>query len=354
MTGANSYAYAVGRVKALEARLLDSSNLQRMIDAVDFEDALRFIGDGDYAGLSGTSDFESRVDAVIMDANKTVASFSPDPYFTGMFYSSRDFLWMKAEIKRLMMRRQGLSVHPDCAIRPGWLPEEFLNQAAQGAASLKETVSDQPFTEGRIEREEKRLRSFLSRAAQDSVASYEKSGRDPMEIDLEMDKAYFRYISEMASSRDATWARKLIAARADMTNVLLLLRSVNAGKDAGFISSSFVQGGMISEAEIMESAVQGEPMIRRTLERTPYWKKTSTAYAEWVKTSSIRKFEMAADLLFSGLVKEAKMISEGYEPVLGYLLMKQIECHAIRKILLGKLRRLPHGTIRERLSDGDA
>nr|MBP7111271.1 V-type ATPase subunit [Bacillota bacterium] len=332
MRGSDGYSYAVGKVKALESKLMDPNAIQRMIDAPDFEEALRFLGDTDYSGKLGKSDFEAAVSEVIREVNIEVASFSPDPYFTGMFHAGQDFLRLKAALKGELLARAGLDRIAGVPDIYGWTPREETDSIAHAAV---EDEQDSPAS-GLMNVEEAqlseadRLSRSLKQAAFSAVRGYRAQGGDPLEIDIAIDREFFAYLSDMASSRRAVWAQKLLAARADMANIMLVIRAAASGKDPAYVRSAIVPGGSFDEDVLMGCSIEGEPRIRRALEGSAYWGRISAKYEEWARDSAIRPLEMAFERLVSGIEKEAKVVTEGYVPVMGYLLMKQRESEILR------------------------
>ena len=57
------YAYAVGRIRALETRLLDGMAIGRLLEADDAQEVLKALSEGEYEGslsnISGAADFEA-------------------------------------------------------------------------------------------------------------------------------------------------------------------------------------------------------------------------------------------------------------------------------------------------------
>lgn len=358
MENIGTYAYAVGRVKALESRLLDSSSMQRMIDAPNFDEAMRFLADSEYSGRIQKLSFEGALNASVKQVNEIVASFSPDPYFTGMFYAENDFIRLKAFLKAAFMKSAGLQAVLGEAPELGFLPVSRIEEIAIRASSAGE--GKDPFGGAMPGAEEKKLKdeeaiiSALIKAASLACANFRKSGDDPLEIDSAVDAAFYSYVSEIASSRSAQWAQSIVAAKADMANMLLVMRAAAAGKDALFVKSSLVSGGRMEKTAFVEAAKEGESRLRRAIEASPYYRAMGAAFELWAKDGALRPFEMAADAYVYSLAKEAKSMTDGYAPVMGYLLMKQQEASMLRRILAGKAKALAPSFIRERLSDGNA
>lgn len=358
MENIGTYAYAVGRVKSLEARLLEASEMQRMIEAPSFDEAMRYLADTEYSGRLQRNGYEGALSSAVKQVYEAVGAFSPDPYFTGMFYAEYDFLRLKASLKASFMRSAGIQAVLGEAPDMGFIPMGEIEAMASAAASVSNEDEARKLaaeaSKGKKPKDAELLRVALIKAAYEAGIRYRSSGGDPLEVDSAVDASCFAYLAEVASSRSAAWARKIVAAKADMANVMLVMRASASGKDAAFVKSSLVSGGAIEAGNLVEASKEGEARLRRLLESSPYWKLMSAAFERWAKEGALRPFEMAADAYVYALAKEAKSMTEGYAPVMGYLLMKGQEASILRRILAGKAKGLEPSFMRERLSDGNA
>lgn len=355
MDNIGSYEYAVGRVKSLEARLIEPSSFQRMIDAPDFEEALRFLAEGQYSGRLTKEGFEASLDAAVLEAYKDVSGYSPDPYFTGMFLAEYDFLKLKAFLKEAFLKAQGQPVPTFSVPAPGFMLEADLRSIALEAQASegirKDTISfgnEGKPTDAEI------LRASLKDAAYKAAIRYANAGRDPLELDAAVDVATYSYLHKLAAKRAASWALELVAVKADTANLMLVMRATRAGKGLRFIADSLVPGGAIAHERLIDAAKDGDERLKRVLESSPYWRSLADAFESWQKEGSIRAFEMSSNLLIYSVVRQARTSTGGYVPVMGYLLMRQYEASIIRRILAGKAKALSSGFIRERLCDGNA
>ena len=98
------FAYVVGRVRALENRMIDQARLNRMIDAEGPEELARIVSETEYslARDLGPERYEEIIDGELTRVHAVIEGISPDPVLTGVFRARHDFDNMKA--------------HP----RPGW------------------------------------------------------------------------------------------------------------------------------------------------------------------------------------------------------------------------------------------
>ncbi len=79
-----TFAYAVGRIRALETRLLDKSRFDRMVEAASGEEALKVMSETDYGGsiaeLDRVHDFEIILQEELKRTFALVKQISPQPH----------------------------------------------------------------------------------------------------------------------------------------------------------------------------------------------------------------------------------------------------------------------------------
>ena len=84
-----------------------------------------------------------------------------------------------------------------------------------------------------------------------------------------------------------------------------------------------------------------------------------TDYAEFIrvgieyytKTDSVSMLEKLIDNYIMNMMRDAKIIPFGVEPVIAYIYAKETEIKIIRIIMVGKLNNIAAEVIRERLRD---
>ena len=97
------YAYAVGRVRALETRLLDKGKLERMVEAASGEEALKVLSETDYANLvaeqASIYDFENILQKEIVNVFSLMRKISPQPSLTDLLSLKYDVHNLKVLLK---------------------------------------------------------------------------------------------------------------------------------------------------------------------------------------------------------------------------------------------------------------
>ena len=102
------------------------------------------------------------------------------------------------------------------------------------------------------------------------------------------------------------------------------------------------------EPSILEGAL-GEPIdaLARALEYGRY-PVVAAALREW-SSDKTRALELAADNELLRLTEAARMVAYGIEPLVRYILLRQIEIKLIRAAVIAKLDKVERGEIEARL-----
>lgn len=365
----DEFAYAVGRVRALENRMIEGNRFNRLIDAVDLDEMMKILAETEYARSSSRPDpyrYEEIIDAEVRRTYDTVASFSPDPMFTGVFYAQYDFHNLKAHLKAAML--------PGCDPGNALVDMGFVGPKGIGrivAEAVGTGPSEQSLKAG-IDRElpggegfdptvpvdeydgmvllEKSLRN----TAKAALLRYMAAKRDPQQIDLLADRASFDFFTMIAESRGAEFLLVTIAAMADIANIKAMLRARTMGKTGGFLSDVLLDHGTIRKDKLVSALNEPAERIASLLSATAYGRAFDEGLQTWARTGSLRKLEASAQQYLKGLVASTRLMSMGYEPVVGYLMSKEQEAGTLRRIFVGKVNRLPSDAIRERLCDAYA
>ena len=126
------YAYAVGRIRALELKLLTKSDIDTLLSAKSAEDALRALGDKGWDTENVTPDsFES---VLTQESEKTwqiIEETVPEPDQFNLLKYKYDFHNLKVALKSIMLRSDN--------------DDYFINSGTCDPAVLKKTVSQKDF-----------------------------------------------------------------------------------------------------------------------------------------------------------------------------------------------------------------
>ena len=137
----------------------------------------------------------------------------------------------------------------------------------------------------------------------------------------------------------------------DLTNVKTLLRVKKQNKGRDFLLSVAIDGGSIDKealALLLNDAVDNIPS---KLGYTNYVDVLKEGVENYSTTGSAGLLEKLVDNYIMDMMKGAKFIPFGVEPVLAYIYAKETEIKVIRIIMVGKLNNIAGEVIRERLRD---
>lgn len=333
----NDFAFAVGRVRVLETRLLDSGKFERMLEARDAEEVLRVLGETEYAqafaAIKNQNDYEAVLDYERHRVYDLVRSMlSPEPKIADLYFLRYDLHNLKVLLKAEMTATT---------------PEGLVDEGVFGPQRLQAMISGAG------------AGSSDGAGIVDYLATWIEQGRqamlsgDPQEVDLALDGAFYRYAA--ATARKEKWdvLERYWIGLIDLTNALSTARCQRMATGVVFLRTALLEGGNIPTHEFLklydqnaESAARFAENLVRFLELRGY----KNLFAGKEALTSPAAFENAANSYLRQLIAEAGQAAVvGPEPIFAYLLAKENEIRKIRIIIVGKLNGIPREILRERL-----
>lgn len=320
------YAYAVGRIRVLETRLLDRSMMERLVDVDSVEEVLRILADTEYAeAINATGPGASFDDVLAAELERVysyVRKFTPDKGLMEVLALRFDLHNLKVFLKE---KHLGGSEHPE-AVATGASVDPAKARAAILAGRYKELPEE------------------FARAAGHAAQALADTG-DPRIVDLVLDREIFETGLAIARESGFDLLEKIWTTLVDVINIKTLVRVNRLGRDREFLKDCLINGGLLSAGLLMNLHGNEPSAIADALRFTPYAGLTG----EGLKEAS--RFEMMADDFIMGMLKRAKYKPLGPEPLIAYLLAKETEIRNLRIIMTGKSNGLPAAAIRERLRD---
>ncbi|MFH0965593.1 MAG: V-type ATPase subunit [Planctomycetota bacterium] len=311
------YAYATGRVRALESTFLTDAELSRMAEAADARAAAEFLREFPrYAevptSLASISALERALEAALNALRREVRSLSRDPDFTDVWLARFDLSAAKAAL-----RSTALSPARE-AEGPG---------AAEGAlpASLSPV-----------------LRGLYAEAAQ--IA---RDTDDPFLVDCRLDAGYADLLCAAARRLASPLLAEFAVFSADLYNVRALLRARRIGlvvEKRGFL---FARAGVLSVADLLQ-AFREETEIPPFLSRGRYAGLLGPHH-DTAGDTFLEEVDLLVDNALTDFLRPAKLFSFGIEPLVGYAHALVLEVSNVRAVLAGKLLGMTPGDIRQRL-----
>lgn len=338
MPGSELYAYAVGRIRAMENKLFDRSLLERMIDAPSSPACLAMLAEAGYPSPEG-SDVQAvrayikSLDNYELSIIHELKSFSPEPDLFDIFALKRDYFNVKILLK---------SVGKELAV------QELRDG---GVLSTKEIRK--AFMDGDYSKLPANMQKVLSDAgkiiAQSANVQY---------ADLLLDKAYFddcRDLCKRAQRRDTRkFLKKFIDIEADLFDISTAMRIRKRGlqEEAAvtLMEKAYVPGAL-SQDDIIQMIRSDDANIRQYFEKTEYAKLISEGLNRYDITGSLSHLEKLCDDYIMAFLIEAGKNAFGIEALFAYFVGKEREITNIRFVLIGKLNNLQTNELRQRVRD---
>ncbi len=325
------YAYAVGRIRALETRLLTGERVERMAEADGIDELLRLLGDTQYADsfsrLGSPWEYEAILEREMEGVVKLVVELSRDPALTDIFRLRYDFHNVKVALKEMFSGEPLDSAY----IALGTMPVQRVRESVRG----EEAIVGLP--------------SHL-RAPLEAVTGGFPGTPDPQWIDIIVDRAMFRTFMDITTRERCLFLYELLRGEIDLINILSLFRIRREDGERSLFQEALLEGGTISTDFMGSLFGENLDAVPVRLSHTPYVFIVTEGLAHLQAQGSFLVFEKMREAFLLNYMRRADLIAFGIEPLIAYLYKKESEIRTIRTIFVGLLNNVPTETIKERIS----
>ena len=304
------YAYAVGRIRILETKLLPVGFFERLLKATSAQEALRLLDETAYSADALAVDYEQAMEEELSRIYRFLRDLTSDAPELLVF------------LRRWDIHNLKLLVVTDGQGKPSMLGVTPFTE-------LKQMVADATFT-------------ALPREFQTALTALPQNGPERAAA---LDQAYYQYGWGVLGKRGGL-LRDYWRARIDLLNLLIFLRLRKLGANDQELSRFMVEPGFIPKDAWLSEFTEDQPKLTRLLDQTPY--RDLLRRNEGILTE-LPSLEREIDNFLLEIVKRAKMIPLGIEPLIGYLLAKEREILNLRLVFTRQLNKLPEETVRRRL-----
>lgn len=321
------YIFLSTRVKAMERNLLTQERITQMLEAQTNEDAAKIMVDCGYPEMTEITN--SELNRVLAEQHQNMmadlGSCTPNQYIVDVFKLRYDY-----HNAKVLVKSESMGVDHNHLLMPGGRYDcHRLADAFQQEEMF--AYSDQ-FRRGIF-----RAREILG------------STGDPQQVDFILDRAYFEELTSLAHASDSKFLKNYAALAVDVANLRSCVRASRLGRGTDFLRHVLVSGGTVSVRNL--ASARGED-----LSRLFHSSRLSTAAAEGAARSApnsgaLTEFERLCDNAVMDYFRDARHVSFGVEPILGYLYARESDATTIRIIMSGRMAGLDTDTIRERLRE---
>jgi V/A-type H+-transporting ATPase subunit C len=327
----NRYAYAVGKIRAREVRLLDLPKLLSILQAENVEEALKRLSDTDYreglALVKQEADFDSHLSRQMESVYHLISGLTRDPQLTDLFILGNDFHNIKVAFKK----KYGASVEEEYYLAPSIVNREELVEAVKTGNYG-------------------RLPPPLAGALQKTEGIY-SSEKNIQLIDTTLDEIYLSHCLQVSRQAKCEFLEKLFLIQIDLTNIRTFLRLKEMAKGRDSLEKCLISGGVLERDLFLKSFAGSLESFVDSLRFKDYYEILNSGVEHWGKSGSFSFLEKLFDDYLLNFVKKAKYISFGIEPLIGYLVAKEMEVKNLRTVIVGKFNGLFPEIIKGRLRE---
>ena len=325
------YLFGSANIRTLENAIIGRERIERLLNTKTTDEAWGLLSDWGVQIVrneeSGKPMREETLLGILKGAYKRLGELAPDADALRLWLYPYDCNNLKAAQKAFIR-----------GIDPSSMLFDFGTLAATDIVKMVEKGS----YEG--------LPANLQAAAQGAIDEYAKT-KNPQVIDLILDKACWRDMTDVAKASGEAFVIRLVQTRIDLLNVMIALRilrmkSGEVGKV--LFADAFLEGGKITLESLLGALSNGEDALWESLRSTDY-ARFAESFAKSDKALSTA--EKLADNYWMSLILENKFVPDGLEVMIAFLAAHEYEVKNLRIVLSGKEAGIPTATIRERIRD---
>lgn len=322
-----SYAYIMGLFRSLESKLLNSNDIERMIDAPNIEAAFKVFNDTEYAdNLLEVKpvEFKKALDDDHQQTRQLFGQILDDQKILQFLFVRYDFHNIKL------------------AFKEKYSGKVLSNEASQiglvNAASLNNYILNQAKVN---------LPDSLKKIIDQASLEFAKNN-SPHYIDSFLDKAMFKLLGDLTTQINNSFITNFLKLQIDIANIKIFLRSKRLNKDVKWLAEELITGGQVSTKEFTTIFDQEDKEALNIL--CGYFdnkfRKIVTAYLE---NNNLWELEMLFENYEMRYLKQTKEMSYGPEMTIAYYYAKKNALRNVRLIMTGKLNGVAPDELKARL-----
>ncbi|NLC69541.1 MAG: V-type ATP synthase subunit C [Clostridiaceae bacterium] len=364
MPGNTQYAYGVGRIRVIEKRLIDKAKFDRMIEAKTTKEALKMLNEAGYGEPAPEDGINPHAyEKLIREEQKKlynlIRELTDGAETVNIFLLRNDYRNVKVLLKSEFLGMEaGLKTGAEAGLKTSAeydlkKSEETTLKTSLGtgielqdtgtipAENLKEIIRDRKFEE---------LPSYMKNAVEEAIGVFNRTW-DPRQIDLILDKAYFKHAAELAHNTSIDFIVNLFEIIIDITNIITFLRMKRLGMPHDLLQNGLIPGGTIDKGTFTGNYNMPFESFAGSMKGSMYEDICRKGIEDLTNTGSLAVLEKLADNFVLSFARKAKYAVLGIEPLIAYFLAKENEFKNVRIIMAGKVNGVPANIIRERLRD---
>jgi len=324
----SKYAYIVGRLRALDTKMLNPSSLDRLMEAPGASEVFRSLNDlplvapalNDYT----VQDFSKVLNGALENLKELMLQMAPYPEVLNFLWYKYDFHNLKVALKAKLSGKGYEDVHH--------------------ALSSLGTIRKEDWEGFVLEDKRVPLTSDIDKHISVIRNLYEKQ-EDPAVINVVVDQHYLETLKGIADELGSSMVSDYLKRMIDFSNLRAFIRISELKKDKAALERLLIGGGYVKPALYLDSFERGYDELRQALERPVGSDDLSRALESFSEVKTLMAAERRAIQLQQEFMAKSNVISFGPEPVFTFFWRFENHMLIIRAILVGKLNGLSNELI---------
>ncbi len=324
------YIFATGRIRSMEKKLLTGEQLRTMTESKNVDDIFKVLQDAGY-GAEGNAIKADNYEQVLRQAETDlfaeIKDLSKEAELFRIFAYPMDYHNMK-----VLLKAESLGINRD---------EILMENGTIPASEMARIINQRNRTQ---------LTENMAKALDEAIDTHART-KDPQVIDFICDKYCYQEICDCAERSGNKFVQGYVALWMDTINLKTFVRVRKMGQPASYYSKVFLPGGNI-ELQLFQRAYEDDmKQVPERFQRFAIREAAERGIESMEKTGTFTLLEKLCDDTLMKYLRDAKSITFGIEPMVAFLVAKQMEIKCVRILLAGKLADMDPSVIQERMRE---
>lgn len=323
----SDYTYASGKIRALEPKLLDTTDIERMVDAPDIDTAFKVLNDTDYGDnlLEVTPvNYRQALSDDYLQLYNLLKDLIPDKNLFKLIFIDRDMVNVKLLFKQKYFNIDVTANLKENCVYPS---EDFKKYIIDGEVS-------------NLDKDAKKLI--------DKITAELKEEETPARISTVVTQKYFEFLKILSKKVGNELVNNYVISQIDTANLKILLRGKRLNMDLKTFTDQLIVGGNIEIHDLTTAFEEGIKLIRTQISHY-YDEATVMSFDRFLEDDLLYNFEKDLEDYKTKTLDKVKYIAYGPEIILAYHNAKQNAVANIRIIMTGKFNNIEAEEIKKTL-----
>lgn len=339
-----NYIYASAKIRALEPKILDTTDIERMVDAPNLETAFKVLNDTDYADNILEVDPLDYREALRDDFQQLyhfLQKITPDQSLFDLILLERDFVNIRLFFKAKYFGVDVKDHIEENAVYPNSHLKDYIFETHIHAPELIQNTIEGMKNSGLDEE----IREVIYQADK----KFDENTK-PDEIDSTLTQMYFDLMTEKAAETKSKFIKDFVGMQIDTANLLVWVRAKRLGLSKDKLKTKLIRGGHADINKLItlfpEEARGLKPFVHAHFDA-----KVNEEFDTFLENDELFELERALEDWKIKFARMSKNYAYGPEVIFGYFIAKQNAVANIRIILTGKMNNLPVEAIKRTLRE---